>query len=263
MKILFSIIKYQLQDSLRNKWLLVYFLFFFVICYGLILTSNDQSKIILSLMNVSLLLIPLTSIIYGTIYFYNNRDYIILILSQPVARKIIYLGLYIGLTLAMVLSFVFGIALPILISFKSVSDSSVVISYLLLSGIFQTTIFVALSFLIAVLNENRMKGLGISIFVWLLFSALYDGFIMLLLNILKDYPIDYLSLGLTILNPIDLSRILIIMNFDVAALLGYTGAVFQNFFSTSVGIVIAVSSLLIWSVVPIVLGLIYFNKKDF
>lgn len=263
MNILFSIVKYQLQDSLRNKWLIVYFLFFLIISYGLILFSNDQSKIILSLMNVSLLLIPLTSIIYGTIYLYNNRDYIILILSQPVDRKIIYLGLYIGLTSAMVMSFVLGISIPIIISFKNISKSFDIIFYLLLSGIFQTSIFVALSFYIALRNENRMKGLGISIFVWLLFSAIYDGIIILLLNLLKDYPIDYLALALTILNPIDLSRILIVMNFDIAALLGYTGAVFQNFFSTTIGILIAILSLIIWNIIPVVLGVLFFKKKDF
>ncbi len=38
--------------------------------------------------------------------------------------------------------------------------------------------------------------------------------------------------GLSALNPIDLSRILILLQLDVSAMMGYTGAVFKDFFGT-------------------------------
>jgi hypothetical protein len=40
---------------------------------------------------------------------------------------------------------------------------------------------------------------------------------------------------LSALNPIDLGRILFLMKFDIAALMGYTGAVFQRFFGSGLG----------------------------
>ena len=59
----------------------------------------------------------------------------------------------------------------------------------------------------------------------------FDSFrIFNVLNILEDYPLDKLSLTGTILNPIDLSRTLILLKLDISALLGYTRAIFKNLF---------------------------------
>jgi Cu-processing system permease protein len=65
------------------------------------------------------------------------------------------------------------------------------------------------------------------------------------------------------LNPIDLSRVLILLKLDISALLGYTGAVFQKFFGTSLGLIISSGMLLLWVLIPI--GIIYrmVKRKDF
>jgi len=68
---------------------------------------------------------------------------------------------------------------------------------------------------------------------------------------------------LSALNPIDLGRILFLMKFDIAALMGYTGAVFQRFFGSSLGVIISVICLLVWIIVPFYLSSRFFKKKDF
>ena len=68
---------------------------------------------------------------------------------------------------------------------------------------------------------------------------------------------------LSALNPIDLGRILFLMKFDIAALMGYTGAVFQRFFGSSLGIIISFACLFIWIFVPLFLSNRFFKKKDF
>ena len=50
-----------------------------------------------------------------------------------------------------------------------------------------------------------------------------------------DYPMEKPMIGLSALNPIDLSRILILLQLDVSAMMGYTGAVFEDFFGTYPG----------------------------
>jgi Cu-processing system permease protein len=65
------------------------------------------------------------------------------------------------------------------------------------------------------------------------------------------------------LNPIDLARIMVMLEFDVSALMGYTGAVFNRFFGTALGITTASVMLLIWLAVPSWIGLNVFKKKDF
>lgn len=263
MNILLKIIRYQFHDISRSKWIIIYTSFFFLVGYGLISLSNDSSKVIISLLNVALIIIPLVSIIFGTIYLYNNKDYIILILSQPIKRSVLYLGLYFGLTIPLVLSFLLGVGLPLLLFGRDLKENSAVLVYLFTAGIFQTFIFVSISFLIATLNENKILGLGLSIFCWLFFSVLYDGLLLLMINLFQNYPLERILIGFTILNPVDLARILVTLKLDVAALMGYTGAVFQKFFNGNLGNLISLFSLLVWSIVPLLLGIRKFFKKDF
>lgn len=263
MNALWQIIKFQVNDTFRSKWLVIYTLFYIVLSYGLLTFSNDSNKVILSLLNINMIVIPLASLIFGTIYLYNNRDYIILILSQPINRKTLYAGLYFGLAGPMALSFLFGTGLPILIFIKNFRENHEVLTYLFLNGVFESFIFISISFLIATLNENKMKGLGISIFIWLFFSALYDGLILIILQVFREYPLEVPSIILILLNPVDLSRLLVILEFDISALMGYTGAIFNNFFGSGLGIIVSIISLLIWCTLPILFGLRNFSKKDF
>ncbi len=263
MNILQYIIKYQVHDTIRSKWLIIYTLFFTVLSYSLLSFTNDANKVILSLLNINMIVIPLASLIFGTIYFYNNRDYIILILSQPINRRTLYFGLYLGLAMPMAFSFLIGTGLPVIIFAKAFKESEFVLFNLFLGGMIETFIFVSISFLIATINENKMKGLGLSIFLWLFFSALYDGMILITLQVFRDYPMEIPSIIFTVMNPIDLSRLLVILKFDISALMGYTGAVFNKFLGSGLGFTISLFSLIIWSVLPILLGLRSFTKKDF
>lgn len=68
--------------------------------------------------------------------------------------------------------------------------------------------------------------------------------------------------GITALSPIDLSRILILLQLDVSAMMGYTGAIFKDFFGTSIGLVISFTLLILWIVVPFSISLIKFKRKD-
>jgi Cu-processing system permease protein len=70
-------------------------------------------------------------------------------------------------------------------------------------------------------------------------------------------------LAMSVLNPIDLARTLVMLQFDVAALMGYTGAVFEKFFGTAFGISVAASALVFWLVAPFALAQRVFIRKDF
>ena len=61
---------------------------------------------------------------------------------------------------------------------------------------------------------------------------------------------------------LDLARILILLHLDVSAMMGYTGAIFKDFFGTSLGIVIAFFILLLWIAIPFWISLLKFKRKD-
>lgn len=80
---------------------------------------------------------------------------------------------------------------------------------------------------------------------------------------LSEYPLDKFALGATMLNPIDLSRILILLKLDISALLGYTGAVFKEFFGTSMGLLTSIGILILWIIIPVWRINGKLRKKDF
>ncbi|WP_246229477.1 hypothetical protein [Mucilaginibacter humi] len=69
-------------------------------------------------------------------------------------------------------------------------------------------------------------------------------------------------IALTALNPIDLARILILLQLDISALMGYTGALYQQFFGSGEGIAFSLLLQLVWIVVPLFFALKIFKKKD-
>ncbi|MFA3784007.1 ABC transporter permease subunit [Melioribacteraceae bacterium 4301-Me] len=263
MNTLLKIIKFQLHDILRSKWLIIYWLFFLLITYGFFALSSDFSKVLVSLINIIQIVIPLVSIVFGTIYLYSNRDYVIFMLSQPIKRSTLYFGLFLGLLIPLIGCFVFGISISIVLFVSSVGENWLSLVYLIISGVFQTIIFTGLSFLISTLNENKMLGLGLSLFIWLFFSAIYDALFLLILQFFQDYPLEKISIVITMFNPIDIARILIILHLDISALMGYTGAVFQKFFNNDLGIAVSLLLLVCWSIIPVIIGRKKFSIKDF
>jgi Cu-processing system permease protein len=53
-----------------------------------------------------------------------------------------------------------------------------------------------------------------------------------------------------------------LLQLDISALMGYTGAFYKNFFGSSFGIIFSSVVLLIWIIVPVGLALRIFNRKD-
>jgi len=64
------------------------------------------------------------------------------------------------------------------------------------------------------------------------------------------------------LNPIDLGRIFIMLKMDVSALMGYTGALYQDFFGSFRGMLFTTGVMLLWTVLPLFSALRTFKKKD-
>ncbi|WP_258928845.1 hypothetical protein [Flavobacterium davisii] len=68
--------------------------------------------------------------------------------------------------------------------------------------------------------------------------------------------------GITAFSPIDLARIQILLHLDVSAMMGYTGAIFKDFFGTTWGLIISFLLLGFWALIPFVISLKKFKSKD-
>src|SRR5512134_3993154 len=110
-----KIFKYVVYDIIRSKLIVTYTILLFAISFGIIYTGRDVSKAVVSLLNIVILIVPLVSIIFGTIHFYNSREFMEMMLAMPVKRREIFWAEYLGLSSALSLGFVIGIGVPLLI----------------------------------------------------------------------------------------------------------------------------------------------------
>jgi len=97
----------------------------------------------------------------------------------------------------------------------------------------------------------------------LFLAVIYDGVFLISLVMLNEYPLDKFALFATMFNPIDLSRILILLKLDISALLGYTGAVFKKFFGTNLGFILSFGVMVLWVALPVWRIRVKLKKKDF
>ncbi len=262
MELILKIIRFEFSNAFRSKWIIIYSVFFFLTSFLLLNFGSDNGRAILSLMNVVLIVIPLVSIIFGTIYVYNSKDYVEMVLCQPIDRRSLFIGLYLGNSIPLAAGFLFGTLLGFIIN--GYPDLSLdTLALLLAVGTALTFIFTSIAFLIGIKFTDKSRGLGFAILIWLLLSVAYDGIILFVIYYFRDYPIENVILSISLLNPIDLGRIMFMINFDISALMGYTGALFNKFFGSSLGFIVSFSLLIIWFLIPTFIGLKFFNRKDF
>lgn len=258
-----KILKYSIYDLLRSRWSYVYFIFYLMLSFSLFFLNSDIDKAIITLMNVIVVLTPLIGTIFGVMYYYSSKEFTELLLAQPIKRSKIFMGQYIGISLSLTLSLVLGVGIPFVIYGLFKSAAVFDFTLLLVVGAFLNFIFVALAYNIALSINNKIKGFGYAILMWLTFAVIYDAVFMGLLIHYNDYPLDKFTLIATMLNPIDLSRILILLKLDASALLGYTGAFLQSFYGTNMGLIVSLSALSMWIVLPILRMRSKLKKKDF
>ncbi|MCC6722096.1 MAG: ABC transporter permease subunit [Bacteroidia bacterium] len=252
-----KILKYVILDIIRNKIVLTYIFFLFLITLGVFNLEDNSSKGLLSTLNLVLFIVPLVSVIFSTIYIYNSSEFIELLLSQPLKRKSIWLSLFNGLSLSLVFAFIAGTGIPILIYHADITGL-----LLILSGAILSVIFVSISMLATVYTRDKAKGIGISILLWLYFALVFDGLVLFVTFQFADYPIEKLVLIVSSFNPVDLSRIIILLRLDDSALMGYTGAVFREYLGTGIGITVSFTVLIMWFIVPLYFSLKRFKKMD-
>lgn len=258
-----KVLKYSFYDLVRSRWIYGYFLFYLVVTLGLLYFSNDLARTIISLMNIVLILTPLIGILFGSLYYYNSKEFNELLLALPLKRSSIFMGKYFGLSLSLSVSFLLGIGIPALVHGAFYSGQFITLLLLMVSGLMLTFIFTGIAFIVSIRFENAVKGFGIAIFIWLFMALIYDGLFLLTLMVFSEYPLDKYALIVTLFNPIDLSRILILLKLDISALMGYTGAVFNKYLGTSSGMILAFISLFIWMLFPVSLFIRIARKKDF
>jgi Cu-processing system permease protein len=251
----------ELRNVTRSRWLVAYVLVLLGLTDLLFRFGGSGERVVLSLTNVILALVPLVGLVLGAMHVYQSREFIELMLAQPVGRRTLFGALYAGLALPLAGAYALGVGLPLLWHGQLIGGSAGGPT-LILAGVALTFVFTALAFVIALLFEERAAGLGAAIVTWLLTVVVYDGLLLFAVVTLDKWPVEVPSMVATLLNPVDLGRVLLLLRFDMGALAGYTGAIFARFIDGPTAMIIAVAALGLWILVPLGLGLRRFERRD-
>src|SRR5215203_1380715 len=219
--------------------------------------EENSSKAMLSLLNIVLIVVPLISLVFSTIHWYNSYEFIELMVTQPISRKKVLISEYMGISSSLIAAFIIGIGIPVTIY---APDSTTMA--LLLIGCLLTLAFTSIAFLASVKSKDKARGIGVALLLWFYFALIFDGLILLILFAFSDYPLEKITLLLASLNPVDLGRIFIMLNMDISVLMGYTGAMYKDFLGSNAGLLYTLGIMLAWMILPLFLAVRSFNKKD-
>lgn len=249
--------RYVLYDILRSRVVAGYMAFLLVVSFSLFQLEENPDKAMLSLLNIVLIVVPLISLVFPTIHFYNSYEFIELMAAQPLSRKSIFLSEYIGVSLSMLAAFFIGLGVPVLIFCFNPTGIALVFT-----GGALTLIFTSIAFAASVMARDKAKGIGVALLLWFYFTLIYDGLVLLVLFSFSDYPMEKFTLAMAALNPVDLGRIFIMLKMDVSALMGYTGALYKDFFGSGEGMLFTMGCMLVWMLLPLWWALRSFRRKD-
>lgn len=252
-----SIIKIIFHDNVKSKVVIIYFLMLALMSWTALLLEDNEAKANVTLLNIVLFIVPLMSLLYSTVYLYNAKEFIVLLLSQPLKRSQLWYSLFAGVSGSLSIAFLLGTGVPVLL-YTNLATAWFVI----LLGVVITFIFVALAFLTTTLTSDKTRGIGAAIMLWLFFTMIYDAVLMYLILVFAEYPIEKAITTLLMLNPLDLARFQVILKMDMAAMMGYSGAAFKQLLGEIWGMILSVIVLFVWIIVPYLLSLRIFKRKD-
>ncbi|MBS1941781.1 MAG: ABC transporter permease subunit, partial [Bacteroidetes bacterium] len=166
-------------------------------------------------------------------------------------------GQMLALGTALVIGALLGAGIPLVVYLPGGASITLIMASVLL-----TLVFTAIGSLIAIKNREKARGVGLGLVVWFLLVLVYDAVMLWFMFAFSDYPIEPLIVPLAALDPIDLARIMVMLKVDLAAMMGYSGAVYEKFFGTLAGMFIALAALLAWVAAPASLAFRAFRRKD-
>ena len=254
---MFKIAKYIILDIIRSKVLIAYTLLLAIISTSIFMADADVTKGLVSITTVVMITVPLVSVVYATTYYFNAYEFTELLVSQPISRKHILMGKFLGISSSILGAFIIGICLPVSIFAFSATGLT-----MMAAGSLLTLSFISLAFLASTITRDKAKGIGLALMIWFYCSIIFDGLVLLFLFSFSEYPLEKAMIAITALNPIDLARILILLQLDISALMGYTGALYRQFFGSGAGIVFSIVMQLFWITLPMLFALRVFKRKD-
>ena len=271
--IIITLLKKEIDDSLNNRWFLLYALAFSALALLLSWLSLSGGgsgytgfagfgRTAAGLVNLVLLVVPLMALSIGAGSLVGEREQGTLhyLLSQPVNRLEVLLGKYLGLAAALLGALALGFGLSAVVLSARGGQANIA-AYGLLVGyaVVLALGMLRLGFLISVLTRKVAVATGVALFSWL--ALVFGGDLGLMGTVLAfKLPIGTLF-TLALVNPLQVFKMAALVGINATLdVLGPAGIYAMQTYRQNLGWLF-VGSLLAWIVLPLAATLIIFQRR--
>jgi Cu-processing system permease protein len=262
----------EYRRALESRWLfgfgallaaLVVGLSFFGLAQSREVGFQGFARVTLSLMNLVLFVVPLAGLLLGVATLTTSNGTLPLLLAQPVSRLEVYLGKFAGLALALAVAQAVGFgAGGVVIAMNAGVEQ--LRGFVVLTGLSFVlgTLTLATAMLLGALWPDKLRATAAALGLWLLLVVAYDLAVLGATALLRGVPLQAVLFPALVLNPVDLTRVLVTLATGSGALFGPTSAVLVRFFGTAGGIALGAAVLAVELVAPLVAGAWIFRRRD-
>ncbi|MBM9502082.1 ABC transporter permease [Leptospira sp. 201903071] len=259
-----EILIFELRENFRSRWLFVYTGFLALSVSALNYFGDENgTRLITSLMNIVLLIVPLFAISFAGLSFLESIPFAEVLLSKSVTRTEYFFGKYLGVSLSLSLGLVVGVGVPGVLSFYSDLTFLILFLELIVFGLTLVFIFVSLAFLLSSFFKKGELIISGALLIWLYFFIFFDSIVFMLSVYLGEYPVEIPSLIIILFNPIDLVRIVMVLQTKASVLLGFSGAFLLKTIGLKSVILLSILFLSGWITVPLWISYKKFIKRNF
>ena len=261
----------EYRRALETRWLFTFTIVFAVLVLGLSYFGLAQSReagfqgfarVTLSLMNLLLMIVPLVGLLLG-VQAVAAGEALSLLLAQPVGRGEVLFGKFLGLGLAFSAAQAVGLGAGGLgIALTAGAEGLGGFLTLTVVSLALGWLSIAAAFAIAVCWPDRLRATSLALLLWLLLVIAYDLAVLGATTILNGLPLEAVLMPTLLVNPVDLSRVLVTLAVGSGALFGPTSAVLAKRFGSTGGIGVGAAVLLLETILPLVLALHVFRRRD-
>jgi Cu-processing system permease protein len=267
-----AIAREEYRRALETRWLfaftaafaaLVLGLSYFGLAQGREIGFQGFARVTLSLMNLVLLVVPLTGLMLGVASIAGGGDALPMLLAQPVSRVEVLAGKYAGLGAALSAAQALGFGGGgVVVALQAGTDHLPGFVALTVLSLVLGWLSVAAAMCIAVLAGDRVKALSVALLAWLGAVVAYDLAVLGATAMLSGLPLESVLVPALLVNPVDLTRVMVTIAVGSGALFGPTSAVLAKTFGTGGGIALGAAVLAIETVIPLLVAAFVFRRRD-
>jgi Cu-processing system permease protein len=274
MKTILLIARKEIQEGLRNRWVLATTLLLAALALTLTFLGSAPTGnvgagaldvVIVSLSSLTIFLVPLIALLisHDAVVGEMERGTMLLLLSYPVARWQVIMGKFAGhlAILAFATLLGYGAAAVALAATGTAIDQASWYAFLsmILSSVMLGAVFISIGYLVSALVGERGTAGGVAIGIWLLFVLIYDMALLGLLVVDQGRTIGAGVLNmLLMLNPTDAYRLLNLGSGSIGALSGMSGVAGN----AGLGPFVLVAALAAWALVPLAAATFVFSRRE-